>query len=35
MQMLDALNGLESVERRFQQRSRYTVPDRNGNRSES
>src|SRR6266852_810292 len=32
MQLLDALNRLESVERRFQQRSRYSAPNRNGNR---
>ena len=34
MQLLDALNRLESVERRFQQRSRYSAPNRNGNRRE-
>jgi hypothetical protein len=34
MQLLDALNRLESVERRFQQRARYSAPNRNGNRRE-
>ena len=35
MQLLDALDRLESVERRFQQRSRCIPPDRKPHRTES